>query len=214
MGWLEDIQRGWFGKRRDPDIHIVDNKDFVVPLPSDPAGAHSESPTQNYRVEVPPVEQVWQENDHYRSPDPTTHDAPQIHDQKETDNKLGVRLYTSAPTAKMETYSRSPDARWTPVTPARNPATQSSGRRIDPFDQGFKRRFDGRHFSMASMMRTYPVGGMLPAAIARRNTYRLDPLPSDLTNVDMPDQGRATVKDTQIISNEMPPPHGSTYRLG
>lgn len=214
MGWLQDVQRGWFGKRRDP-VRLEDNKSFVVPGEDHPANAHTVSPVGAYDgAETETIEQAWGRLDNYRSPDPTTHDAPQHHDQKEYDNRFVEPLYKTAPSAQMETYDRSPDARWAPVQVTRPTGTQSNARVINPFDQGTARRFDGTHFSMASMQRTYPIGGMLPAAVARRNTYRLDPLPHDLGVVDMPGNGRFPNKETQLVEPTNPMTYGRSYRLG
>lgn len=215
MGILEDIQRGWFGKRRDPRVKPSDDKSFTVPNDSHPANAHTVSPNANYRgVADETVEEGWARNDNYRSPDPTTHDAPQHHDQKEENNQFGKRVYTSAPPARMEKLGRAADPRWAGGLVSRPTGTQSSGRRIDPFDQGTNRRLNGNHFSMADMRREYPIGGMVPAAISRRNTYRLDPLPHDLGIVDMPNSGRFATRDTRIITEENQRPHGNSYRLG
>lgn len=215
MGILEDIQRGWFGKRRDPRIKPDDSKSFVVPDDTHGANAHTVSPNASYNgTETETIEEQWGRLDHYRSPDPTTRDAPQFHDQKEETNDLHVRVYTSAPQAKMEKYYQGPDPKWDGGIVSRPTGTQSSGRSLNPFDQGMKRRFTGVHFSMADMKRDYPIGGMLPASVSRRNTYRLDPLPQDLGNVDMPGNGRFAVRDTNVITGANPPSHGRSYRLG
>lgn len=69
--------------------------------------------------------------------------------------------------------------------PAHRPQrTISTYRTTHPFDWKFARRLNGLRFSMASHIRTYPVGGMQPA-VSRRNTFRLMPPPHDInqTNV-------------------------------
>ena len=54
-----------------------------------------------------------------------------------------------------------------------------------PFDARIARTFDGQHFSMADHRRTYDIYGM--AAPSRpRNTYRIEPGPTDRDITDMP----------------------------
>lgn len=61
----------------------------------------------------------------------------------------------------------------------------SNYRHLRPFDQRMERKLDGNHASMASMKRSYPVNGMRPAQ-SLRNTFRLEPSPRDLENIDLP----------------------------
>lgn len=55
-----------------------------------------------------------------------------------------------------------------------------------PFDAGMARHFTGDHFSMADHRRTYEIYGMEPVAKVGRNTYRIEPGPTDLDITDMP----------------------------
>lgn len=54
-----------------------------------------------------------------------------------------------------------------------------------PFDATMERRFTGDHFSMADHRRTYEIFGMAPVSHAR-NTYRIEPGPTDRDITDKP----------------------------
>lgn len=70
---------------------------------------------------------------------------------------------------------------------------------------------NGVHFSMADHRRNYEIGGMQPA-VARRNTYRLEPTAWDTDIVDMPPNVDPTPLASRIQSREVA--YGSrTYRL-
>lgn len=59
-----------------------------------------------------------------------------------------------------------------------------------PFDAKMERRFTGEHFSMADHRRTFEIYGMAPVARAR-NTYRIEPGPTDRDITDMPPDNAA-----------------------
>lgn len=60
-----------------------------------------------------------------------------------------------------------------------------------PFDATMERRFTGDHFSMADHRRTFEIYGMAPAVRAR-NTYRIEPGPTDRDITDMPTDANFT----------------------
>lgn len=57
-----------------------------------------------------------------------------------------------------------------------------------PFDARIARRFTGEHFSMADHRRTFDIYGMAPVGRAR-NTYRIEPGPTDKDITDKPVNG-------------------------
>lgn len=99
-----------------------------------------------------------------------------------------VPLWTVAPGAVMGERPRSPDPRWVATTPIRPQRTPSTYRTVNPFDWQYARQLNGLHFSMASNLRTYAIGGMQPV-IARRNTWRMLPPPHDINQTDLPRSG-------------------------
>lgn len=113
-------------------------------------------------------------------------------------------MYKTAVPQEMYERPRSPDPRWVATTPIRPQRSQSTFRTVNPFDWQFTRRLDGRHFSMASHIRTYRIGGMKPVT-SRRNTYRLLPPPRDMAHTNLPASGTAfnvSDMDTRGVSVE------------
>lgn len=98
--------------------------------------------------------------------------------------------YAVAPGAVQTKKVRAPDPRWVATDPIRPQRTPSTYRAVQPFDWQFARQMNGLHFSMASNIRTYPIGGMLPV-VPRRNTYRLLPPPRDINQTNLPANGTA-----------------------
>lgn len=83
-----------------------------------------------------------------------------------------------------------------------------------PFMQGFARRLNGIHFSMADHRRTYPVLGMEPLRRAR-NTYRIDPVPWDEQIVDIPTNSNNAndVRGSYISTSDIIPVRDRSMRL-
>lgn len=70
-----------------------------------------------------------------------------------------------------------------------------------PFDATMERRFNGVHFSMADHRRTFEIYGMQPFSRAR-NTYRIEPGPTDKDITDMPTDQSFTPQ--YALSREVP----------
>lgn len=91
------------------------------------------------------------------------------------------------------------------------PRTYSFMRFFDQFNRthqgdpltGSARTLNGVHFSMADHRRKYEILGMRPAH-SRRNTYRLEPQPWDLSVVDMPPTNGPTLPQARVRSLEIP----------
>lgn len=87
--------------------------------------------------------------------------------------------------------------------PERPQTTQSTYRETARYDQNWERRLTGRHFSMASNIRTYPIGGLTPTH-RLRNTFRLEPPPVDARWTDLPPETVQTVSSQNITSKRTP----------
>lgn len=101
---------------------------------------------------------------------------------------------------------KSPDPRWIPSDEPR-PTQQMapvSWIYTRPFDQNIKRNLNGTHFSMADHKRmNYSPAGLAPVA-SRRNTFRVDPTPWDVNQLDMPADGSG-IPSAQIPNVNLPP---------
>lgn len=90
--------------------------------------------------------------------------------------------------------------------PERPQYTQSTSREVARFDWRWAKQLTGRHFSMASNIRAYPIGGMQPVHRSR-NTFRLEPPQIDARMVDYPpeyDNGVQTVQSQDMTSRRVP----------
>lgn len=123
-------------------------------------------------------------------------------------------LYAVAPPAVQTQKVRAPDPRWI-ATPAKRPQrAPTTYRALNPFDWQYARQLNGTHFSMASNIRTYPVGGMLPA-VPRRNTFRLMPPPHDISQTNLPANGTSVDVSSMDIRGVASGQYRSpTVRLG
>lgn len=198
--------------------------------PFSAAGVPSSGPSVEYSTEVP-----WRDNGYSDSPvqayangpseDPDRLDLrTRVDSRPNLANPLGWWRRKSADQDKREsvvsrnaigwektpsrTNERAPDPRWTPVPESRptqqmNPNTYTFER---PFDATMERSFNGVHFSMADHRRTYDIYGMTPVSHAR-NTYRIEPGPTDRDITDMPtdsmySEQRAAVYDVPVSAVE------------
>ena len=80
-----------------------------------------------------------------------------------------------------------------------------------PWQQDMARTFNGLHFSMADHRRAYPILGMVPFT-RKRNTYRADPTPWDIDNVDAP-APQPSETPGRIVPFDIPPSGGQSWRL-
>lgn len=87
--------------------------------------------------------------------------------------------------------------------PARIQWSETEFRETNPFDWQYAHRGDGRHMSMATLIRAYPVGGMQPMMV-RRNTYRLEPPPHDIRQTDLPAEGTTFDVDQMSVAGVSP----------
>lgn len=180
--------------------------------PFSAAGVRGTSANHSYDTSLP-----WSDNGYSDSPIQAYADKP-AHDPDRLDQRRRVQTYPSAhdvegwyrrndaETAQRESVVDAHSTGWTerkggsgrPVAPrplgsdtgeprptlAMGPNTYSFER---PFDARMERQFNGEHFSMADHRRTFDIYGMAPAVRAR-NTYRIDPGPTDRDITDMPPQ--------------------------
>lgn len=155
--------------------------------------------TFTYDYEVPPVEQVWAENDHYRW-------SPESRDERgdlEVPQRYGVEEMISDPDhfpqAVEEPQNMGPDPKWNPPPVHSGVSTPSVWRFFRPFGQQVEHRFTGEHFSMASHTRNYPIYGMQEWH-ERRNTYRMEPPPRDVTIQDRPPDNPSPTPDAVYVN--------------
>jgi hypothetical protein len=87
--------------------------------------------------------------------------------------------------------------------PQRPQFSQSTWREVARYDQNWGRRLTGIHFSMASNIRAYPIGGLSPFQ-RYRNTFRLEPPPVDLRMTDLPSETIQTVSSQDVTSKRSP----------
>lgn len=85
----------------------------------------------------------------------------------------------------------------TPLPRVTSEMSPSNYRHLRPFDNRMERQLNGSHSSMASMKRSYQVNGMTPAR-SLRNTFRLEPSPRDLENVDLPANGNVPAVEPAV----------------
>lgn len=144
------------------------------------------------------------------TPEPPTGEAPAIfYRQRDTDERQrnSVEFVDADGWAVQKGQKHpGPDPRWIPV-PENRPTQQMSPTSwifTRPFDQDIARNLNGFHFSMADHRRSYPIHGMQPFR-AGRNTFRMDPVPWDAAQVDMPPNGSTNVPNGQIRDMNVPP---------
>lgn len=87
--------------------------------------------------------------------------------------------------------------------PTRQQGTQSTYRAESPYDQRWARKLTGRHFSMASNIRAYPIGGQQPFH-RLRNTWRMEPPPIDARMTDLPPDTVQSVENQNTVSRRVP----------
>lgn len=120
---------------------------------------------------------------------------------------------------RKEAYIPGPDPRWEPAPVA--PVTEHASYRFFRYGYGLQVPYPlvntGAHFSMADHRRNYPVLGMEPIR-ERRNTYRVDPPPRDVTIQDRPSPVGPTTPQSVYYSPSagysMFGSVGKTYRVG
>ena len=91
-----------------------------------------------------------------------------------------------------------------PLPRVTSSASPSNYRHLRPFDQRMERHLNGEHSSMASMKRAYPVNGMQPTRTLR-NTFRLEPGPRDLENVDLSGTETPSIQPAVYVSPSAAP---------
>lgn len=199
MGWLANL----FAKREEETPQRDYNK-LAVPDPHTPEGhaPYIDAWTgYAFRKSGDPLRTIGREPrqvpGEYPSSEQFTREQP---------------LYKTAQPQGMTEWQRSPDPRWQGTTPIRPQRTQSTFRATNPFDWQFTRRLDGRHFSMASHIRNYRVGGMQPVT-SRRNTYRLLPPPRDLAMTNLPSGGTSFDIDDMDMRGLVPEARSPIARL-
>lgn len=106
--------------------------------------------------------------------------------------------------------SRAPDPRWSPPQVSRLNNRPTSYSFVRPFDRMSARKLNGTHFSMAEAIRAYDIGGMRPVT-SRRNTWRVQPPPHDMENIDLPSSDRPEASPEVYISPQAP--YGRAFRL-
>jgi hypothetical protein len=111
--------------------------------------------------------------------------------------------------------SRTPAPR--PGNPGESRPTQALSPRTflfsRPFDQDVARRFTGAHMSLAVNRRNYDILTMAPVT-ARRNTYRVDPVPWDTDIVDETPGASEGLPSARLQVPNLPPSVTSrSYRL-
>lgn len=163
----------------------VNRPGFAAP----PPGSHPANATWGYHYTVPAVQEAWEETDDYRWPNTDnsyTAGSPSPRDDLTVPRRYGVEEMVSDPEhfpiPQREARHKpvGPDPKWTPAPEHVGVSTPSQWRFWRPFGQDVEHRFNGDRFSMASHTRTYPIHGMEPWA-DRRNTYRTEPPPRDVT---------------------------------
>jgi hypothetical protein len=135
--------------------------------------------------------QSWDLNDDYQRQRATQ--VPQSHSQDTASS--GYNTDFAAAPAHPGT-SHNPD-------PQREQKSLSTWSELARYDQNWARQLTGRHFSMASNVRAYPIGGQQP--IHRlRNTFRLEPPPNDAHWTDLPPETIQSVPNQDITSRRTP----------
>lgn len=184
--------------------------------PYSAAGGPGMSDNHSYDTSVP-----WSDNGYVDSPvnayaTPPTEDPDRLDNRKRVDSRpnladvFGWWRKKDADTAKRESVTSTTSIGWTerkggsgravaprPLgkdtgeprpTMALGPNTYAFSR---PFDATMERHFNGVHFSMADHRRTFEIYGMAPVSHAR-NTYRIEPGPTDRDITDMPQDASYT----------------------
>lgn len=186
MGWFANI----FGSKPPEDAER-DYSNRAVPDPHTPEGrAPYIDAWVGYadKKSGSPLKTIGRQPSQIRGEYPTSEGQ---FDQEET-------LYAVAPPAVQTVKVRAPDPRWIPTGSIRPQRAPTSYRAINPFDWQYARQMNGLHFSMASNLRTYAIGGMQPVT-SRRNTFRLIPPPHDVNQTNYPRGGTAVdVSDMDI----------------
>ena len=154
---------------------------FTVPQ-YDPNNA-----TMTFRVVAPTVDQEIALMQAHRWPNEGTENNWYLQNNPR-DRQLEERI--SCPDSFIEQSVSSvpaPDPRWNPPQPLRGPYKAPSVYAFfrPSYGQDVAERLNGRHFSMASNSRTYPITGV-ETVRNRRNTYRVEPVPYDVSITDVP----------------------------
>jgi hypothetical protein len=135
--------------------------------------------------------QTWDLNDDYQRQRATQ--IPQTHSQSVAGSGYNTDY---APLPARPGTSHNPD----PRRPQKSLSTWSETAR---YDQNWARKLTGRHFSMASNIRAYPIGGQTPIHRAR-NTFRLEPPPIDAHWTDLPSSMIQDVPSQDVSSKRNP----------
>lgn len=184
------VQRSKKRKEITYDLHDVGAPTGIGPSFVTPPMGENAASTFNYEVEVPPVEEVRSNLQHWRWPPPEP--ATEYFDPPERYKVEKQYSDTDRFIAKQEEYDWALDPKMFPVTEDNVRHTPSNWRFFRPFGQQVAHRFSGEHFSMASHIRNYPIFGMEPFG-ETRNTYRVEPPPRDIT---IQDRGPDVEPDT------------------
>lgn len=200
----------WFGdlfRRRDPPVEI-EERDYsrvAVPDPHMPDGKAAYIDAwvgySDRRMMVRP-----------RDLHTVGREPRQVHGAYPTSEMTVVEEveWKVAPEAIQTVRQQAPDPRWAALKkpPLRRQRAPTTYRVQNPFDwqnmdsvPGYVgyHGLNGLHFSMASNIRTYPIGGMLPMT-SRRNTFRLMPPPHDVNQTNVPADIAFDVSDMDMAS--------------
>jgi hypothetical protein len=179
-----------------------------ITYPQSPNAAYAVPPPQSdgsdYLRPVPRGEPVRAQRtvaNHYRHPPVHEPDNGYLRVPERYQGREILKADQSALPYRREAYIPGPDPKWTP--PPVYPVTEHASYRF--FRPGFGLQVPyplintGAHFSMADHRRNYPVLGMEPVA-ERRNTYRTDPPPRDVTIQDRPPPASPTTPQAVYYS--------------
>lgn len=189
------------------------------------AGGLGMSNAHSYDVSVP-----WSDNGYSNSPiqayaSPPSVDPDRLDNRTRVDSRANLRdvfgwwRKKDADTAKRESVVKRDAIGWTEKkggsgysTMAPRPLGKDTGEPRPtmalgpntyfferPFDARIARHFTGEHFSMADHRRTFEIYGMAPMTHAR-NTYRIEPGPTDRDITDMPTDNSYSPIYTQPVS--------------
>lgn len=136
----------------------------------------------------------------YRPPENQNPDA-WWEDNNESEFELDKQqLFQTRGWASEQARQQATDNPWlggAPLPRVTSSMSPSNYRHLRPYDQRMERKLTGNHASMASMKRSYQVNGMTPAR-SLRNTFRLEPTPRDIENVDLPTGGVVPAVDPAV----------------
>jgi len=216
VGLLDLFKKSWGDKSTQNQPVVIEGPGSSYDDP--PPGTAPYTPAGNgWSDPHPDIVRQWQENAHRREPDPAqpARDAA-LYKQapKMTDGPRDEHFVQTDPVPGSEFtkgWTDSPyryPGKWRPEFTVWRPTNWEFQRQYQGLGQT---TLNGSHFSMASNIRTYPVGGMQSAKErGRRNTYRINPDPHDETYVDMPP---ASELPQVTFTSEAAVPSSRAYRL-